>query len=505
MAECPHLEDSVLVDVAKLKAHSGALYCNACRTHKSPWLCLSCGLVHCGRYVNGHAKSHQEAQTSHRVCMDSGLVAFCYECDDSVINDTPDGRIQAVRNFMLERERALDPSMSGLEPPSKSMKTSTASEHNSSSSAAAATPLHKLAGLRNLGNTCFMNSVLQSLSNIQDFCFYFRRLPAIAPPCNGRRPNQYHTRQSKPEEVCLVEEFRKIISDLTEAKKATAISPDALFSALWKVAPSFRGYQQQDAHEFMRYLLDRLHYELVTLVDHKTGDSTTIVNRMFGGVLRNEVDCLECRQKSIKHDPFLDLSLGIPERFAQRKGRGKEKELGVCHLKDCISHFCDMEELSDTEQYLCEKCRQRQRSTKKFYLRDLPPVLCLHLKRFRYALSARSKLDLFVEFPLEGLDLKDFMSPNAEMSKSTLYDLSAVVVHHGSGVGSGHYTAYGHSAKAGGWFHFNDSTVTCSTADAVSNCKAYLLFYLQRPLGSCSTGVSRSSSNSTSRSATVKS
>ena len=43
-------------------------------------------------------------------------------------------------------------------------------------------------------------------------------------------------------------------------------------------------------------------------------------------------------------------------------------------LPDCLSHFCDMEELTESEQYLCESCRQHQRSTKKFYLRDLPPV-----------------------------------------------------------------------------------------------------------------------------------
>jgi len=74
------------------------------------------------------------------------------------------------------------------------------------------------------------------------------------------------------------------------------------------------GYQQQDAHEFMRYLLDRLHTELLTLLPTITNDSpfvglprgkSTIVTAIFGGILQNEVNCLICGMESKKHDPFL--------------------------------------------------------------------------------------------------------------------------------------------------------------------------------------------------------
>lgn len=75
----------------------------------------------------------------------------------------------------------------------------------------------------------------------------------------------------------------------------------------------FRGYQQQDAHEFMRYLLDRLHTELLTLLPYPNSDSpfigpkgkSTIVTAIFGGLLQNEVTCLVCGVESKKHDPFL--------------------------------------------------------------------------------------------------------------------------------------------------------------------------------------------------------
>ena len=86
----------------------------------------------------------------------------------------------------------------------------------------------------------------------------------------------------------------------------------------------FRGYQQQDAHEFMRYLLDRLHTELLTLLPYPNSSSpyigpkgkSTIVTTIFGGILQNEVKCLMCGIESKKHDPFLGEWKVFQNKFA---------------------------------------------------------------------------------------------------------------------------------------------------------------------------------------------
>lgn len=204
--------------------------------------------------------------------------------------------------------------------------------------------------------------------------------------------------------------------------------------------------------------------------------TASVVTSIFGGLLQNEVNCLICGTESRKFDPFLDLSLDIPNQFRQK--RSKDQEPGpICTLRDCLRSFTDLEELDETELYYCHKCKKRQKSTKKFWIQKLPKVLCLHLKRFHWTAFLRNKVDTYVEFPLTGLDMRGYLlEPENSSPGSCLYDLVAVVVHHGSGVGSGHYTAYGSHKDR--WYHFNDSTVTLTNEEAVRKAKAYILFYV---------------------------
>nr|XP_019610923.1 PREDICTED: ubiquitin carboxyl-terminal hydrolase 3 isoform X1 [Rhinolophus sinicus] len=510
--ECPHLSSSVCIapDSAKFPNGSPSSWCcSVCRSNKSPWVCLTCSSVHCGRYVNGHAKKHyEEAQVplanhrkpekqdkaQHTVCMDcSSYSTYCYRCDDFVVNDTKLGLVQKVREHLQNLENSAFTAdrhrkrklLENSSINSKLLKV------NGSTTAICAT------GLRNLGNTCFMNAILQSLSNIEQFCCYFKELPAVELR-NGKTAGRrtYHTRSQGDNNVSLVEEFRKTLCALWQGSQ-TAFSPESLFYVVWKIMPNFRGYQQQDAHEFMRYLLDHLHLELqggfngvsrsAILQENSTlsasnkcciNGASTVVTAIFGGILQNEVNCLICGTESRKFDPFLDLSLDIPSQF--RNKRSKNQENGpVCSLRDCLRSFTDLEELDETELYMCHKCKKKQKSTKKFWIQKLPKVLCLHLKRFHWTAYLRNKVDTYVEFPLRGLDMKCYLlEPENSGPEHCLYDLAAVVVHHGSGVGSGHYTAY--ATHEGRWFHFNDSTVALTDEDTVVKAKAYILFYVER-------------------------
>ncbi|XP_041372578.1 ubiquitin carboxyl-terminal hydrolase 3-like [Gigantopelta aegis] len=515
--ECPHLEESARITAPSVNCETShpVFCCSVCKVESSPWICLACGVVNCGRFVNAHAKQHHEemckdvqsvseagplpGSNKHAVCMDChSFMAYCYICDDFVINDTESGYLknlrkqlesisplgchpQSAQNHRKERSRRRD-STESIENVKKKLKKDEKSQRP-----------HRSSGLRNLGNTCFMNAVVQSLSNIQEFCGYIKQLPSLEDKVMKRKT--HHTNKKRDmvsgETVLLIEELRKTLVSLWQGQKA-AISPESLFNVIWKVVPRFRGYQQQDAHEFMRYLLDRLHTELLQLLPYPNNNSpfigpkgkSTIVTAIFGGLLQNEVNCLICGMESKKHDPFLDLSLDIPTHFSMKSTKPKEGE-PVCTLVDCLSSFTDVEELEDSELYMCSNCKQKQKSTKKFWIRRLPNVLCLHLKRFRWGTYHRLKVETYVDFPLLGLDMSRYVLNNLHETRgssagSNLYDLAAVVVHHGSGAGSGHYTSY--ASHDGQWYHFNDSTVTQCEKETVAKCKGYILFYVRREI-----------------------
>jgi ubiquitin carboxyl-terminal hydrolase 3 len=99
-----------------------------------------------------------------------------------------------------------------------------------------------------------------------------------------------------------------------------------------------------------------------------------------------------------------------------------------------------------------------------------------------YLFCLRTKIDLQIKFPIQALDLTKFVlnnGPETRRSNSnSIYDLAAVIVHHGSGTSNGHYTAYANTN--GGWMHFNDSSVKEVAEQVVANCKPYILFYIKR-------------------------
>ncbi|KAL1117737.1 hypothetical protein AAG570_004052 [Ranatra chinensis] len=469
---------------------------------------------------------HSQNHTNHNVCMEcESLSVYCYSCNDFVINDTQDALIGRLREIMIASDTRHSDSWTNCDVNSSTATNQThhnlrprtrRRSHSNDSSSTGSTenircskrgrqkkkmnnnshrktqkPEKKVVGLRNLGNTCFMNAVLQSLSNIQEFCLYFKQLPSLEGLKNGRN-KMYQSRALKElKDAIMAEELRKVLINLSDQGAKGAISPESLFLVIWKVVPRYRGYQQQDAHEFLRYMLDRLHTELLhVLPDFTLKDSTyishrnkiSIVTSIFGGTLQSEVQCLNCGTESKKLDPFLDLSLDIPDScISQRKSKETGENIPPCNILDCLTSFIEVEELAETELYHCNHCKSKQRSTKRFWIRRLPNVLCLHLKRFRWNNFFRTKVDIHITFPVVALDMSQFVLndyPDTRRSSTYLYDLAAVIVHHGGGSGCGHYTAF--AIHDGRWFHFNDSSVKPIESDVVAKCKPYILFYIRR-------------------------
>ncbi|XP_067221938.1 ubiquitin carboxyl-terminal hydrolase 2a isoform X1 [Chanodichthys erythropterus] len=331
-----------------------------------------------------------------------------------------------------------------------------------------------LVGLRNLGNTCFMNSILQCLSNTQslrDYCLH-----------NSHRRDLNNNSRTN---TALMEEFAKLIQTMWTSSSSEAVSPSEFKTQIQRYAPRFVGYNQQDAQEFLRFLLDGLHNEVnrVTvrprgniedfdhLSDEEKGkkmwakylerEDSKIVD-LFVGQLKSSLTCSECGYCSTVFDPFWDLSLPI-----------SKKGYGEVSLMDCMRLFTKEDVLDGDEKPTCYRCKARRRCTKKFTVQKFPKILVLHLKRFSEARIRTSKLSTFVNFPMKDLDLREFAS---DRSSSAVYNLYAVSNHSGTTMG-GHYTAYCCNPENGEWYTYNDSRVTPMSTSQVRSSDAYVLFY----------------------------
>lgn len=145
-----------------------------------------------------------------------------------------------------------------------------------------------------------------------------------------------------------------------------------------------------------------------------------------------------------------------PELAAKRTARNQRRKNGIT-LEDCLNEFGKEEILSEMDMWYCPRCKEHRRATKKFELWKTPDVLVMHLKRFSSSASRRDKLDIMVDFPLEGLDLTTRVV-ETEDGKSEIYDLFAVDDHWG-GLGGGHYTAFAKNFVDDEWYEYNGKSL----------------------------------------------
>lgn len=146
-----------------------------------------------------------------------------------------------------------------------------------------------------------------------------------------------------------------------------------------------------------------------------------------------------------------------PELEALQASRSLRRKNGIT-LDDCLDEFGKEEILSEMDTWYCPRCKEHKRASKKFELWKSPDILIMHLKRFSSSGWRRDKLDVLVDFPLDGLDLSSRVI-ETEHGKQELYDLFAVDDHWG-GLGGGHYTAFAKNYKDNEWYEYNGERTT---------------------------------------------
>lgn len=426
-------------------------YCGVegCRDLIPCRVCLECPFVGC---VKTHGKLHSNEQ-GHYLGVDlidgSDGSLYCYSCEDYILDEK------------FEKLKTKSNSASGLLPP---YQASTG-----------------LRGFYNMGATCFMSVILQSFIHNPFMRNFFL--------VGGHDPNQCPLHNNKPEgESCLACSVDEVFMDFFRYNNAQGYGLTNVLVASWKVKRALAGGSEQDAHEFLQFILNEFHKthfqsdifsqkeESLSINGngsntHHTSDISCpcVAHRTFCGELESKIKCHNCGNVTSKIDPMMDLSLEIQK---------KKKNGAKATLMDCLDKFTGTEKLD--AKYHCEVCDSQQSVDKSLYIKRLPVSLCIQLKRFEHGISSTkagvtgSKVETPVEFPLY-IDFSRYTSDTPEGPFN--YELYGVVCHQGS-LHSGHYTCYMKN-RLGNWFHFDDAMVTSVTAkEALSSGNAYLLFYV---------------------------
>lgn len=236
---------------------------------------------------------------------------------------------------------------------------------------------------------------------------------------------------------------------MTPGNNRKAIMPKIFISTLKHIAKHMRVGRQEDAHEYLRFLVDA-----IEVADGYTKSMPGALN-IFRGYLKTRIICSSCKTETGPTEPFLDLSLDISQKTNT--------------ISDCMDEFFTVEHLNGKNKYSCDKCKKPRDSTKSMAVKSFPAILTLHLKRFCYGARGMRKVDKFIQFP-EHLEMKN------SQGEAFQYSLQSVIVHMGFSNHSGHYYAFV-KAPNDAWYCVDDDDVRQVKLSTVLKQSAYVLMY----------------------------
>ncbi|KAM5221423.1 ubiquitin carboxyl-terminal hydrolase 51 [Ctenodactylus gundi] len=485
------------LETRKRKANS--CICHVCNSHMNRLhSCLSC--VFFGCFTEKHIHKHAETKL-HNLAVDlcHGVI-YCFMCKDYVYDRDIEQIAKETKEKILKLLTSTSTDVSyqqvvtsGLE----KMQSTCESEEQEPKLVKPKKKRRKksvytvgLRGLINLGNTCFMNCIVQALTHIpllKDFFLSDKHKCIMTSPS-----------------LCLVCEMCSLFHAMYSGSRTPHI-PYKLLHLTWIHAQHLAGYRQQDAHEFLIAILDVLHrHSKDDSVEQEASDPNCcncIIDQIFTGGLQSDVTCQACHSVSTTIDPCWDISLDLPGSCATFNSQIPEKAgstvsrnnhvPGIPSLTDCLQWFTRPEHLGSSAKIKCSSCQSYQESTKQLTVKKLPIVACFHLKRFEHVGKQRQKINTFISFPLE-LDMTPFLastkesrmkegqSPTDSVPNENKYSLFAVINHHGT-LESGHYTSFIRQQKDQ-WFSCDDAIITKATIEDLLYSEGYLLFYHKQGL-----------------------
>lgn len=365
-------------------------------------------------------------------------------------------------------------------------------------------------GLHNFGVTCYMNATIQCLS---------ATIPLTAFFLDNQSARYIQRNNWKGSKGLMAQLYGNLLGNLWSPGDADTLRPTNLRKFCARMNQEWGIDRQQDAKEFLEFVIDCLHEDfnshwertpLRALTEKEEAyresmpavvasqkewerylhrDQSKITD-LFAGQHISRLRCTTCGFTSTTYEAFYSISVEIPQRTTP------------VTIYDCLRSYCSEEKLSGDEVWRCPKCKVDREATKRIIITRVPEFLVVHFKRFSASQTERArKICTPVDFPLDNFDLEPFVHPLPPADKLReleaqhpglispavvppfKYDAYGVMRHIGGTLTSGHYIALVKDRARSVWREFNDSRVTdfrpedLAPAKRLQNEQAYIVFF----------------------------
>jgi len=399
--------------------------CSKCDLKANLWLCLECGALGCGRAQvggvggNSHGLAHA-TETGHAVAVKLGSITpegnadvYCYQCNEERIDTELAKHLAQWGINIADREKTEKSLMEMQVEQNLSWAFSMTTEDGKE-----LLPLfgQGFTGLKNLGNSCYLNSTVQCLFALEEFQQRYYH-PDQAPPNASLPAEDLETQLRKLADGILSGRYSHpddnvhAVPDNPEVPHQKGLSPAMFKHLVGRGHEEFSTMRQQDAFEFLLHM-----FKLISISNNSKPAEDPIQSFRF--VLEQRLACLNCKRVRYRSDEQDNISIPVPVRRKPAVNGDEAKgEFEPVPLEDCLDILTAPEKVGGLT---CAACGSKDGFSKSSKFKTFPKNLAINPLRFEIINWVPTKLDIPVQVTDQPLDLSRYKSTGLQPDEEEL-------------------------------------------------------------------------------------
>ncbi|KAJ5782189.1 hypothetical protein N7457_003963 [Penicillium paradoxum] len=397
-------------------------HCSECDLGENLWLCLECGNKGCGRSQfggskgNSHGLTHANS-TSHAVAVKLGSITaegsadvYCYKCNEERVDPDLATHLAHWGIYLAGREKTEKSLMEMQVEHNLQWEFSMTTEDGRELA-----PVFGPAftGLANLGNSCYLSSIMQCIFSVTGFSERYYH-PSKEPPHCEAPAQDLETQLQKLADGVLSGRYSRPDSrvvtsaDMPEVAHQKGLAPAMFKYLIGQGHEEFATMRQQDAFEFLLHL-----FKSVSLSKHSSVQGNPVQHFRFQ--VEQRLQCLSCKKVRYKVDEQDNISVAVPARLITTSGE-TERVYETVNLSECLDIFTSTEMVELT----CPACGSQDGFSKRSSFKTLPRELVVNARRFELINWVPTKLDIPVLVDDTPLDFSSYLAGEHEAGEEYL-------------------------------------------------------------------------------------